>query len=51
MLIRMHEATAMSIQELRELMGDTRRKYGLSDAEENPKPVDKDVFGQPSSLH
>src|SRR5438445_11271953 len=45
LLIRMHEVTGMSIQELRELMGDTRSKFGGSDAEENAKPAEKDVSG------
>ena len=45
MLIRMHEVTGMSIHELRELMGDTRRKYGASEVQENPKSIDKDFSG------
>jgi hypothetical protein len=38
LLIRMHEATDMSIRELRDLMGDRRTKYRLSDAQGKPKP-------------
>jgi hypothetical protein len=38
LLIRMHEATDMSIRELRDLMGDRRKKYRLSDAQGKPKP-------------
>jgi hypothetical protein len=33
----MHEATEMSIRELRDLMGDRRTKYRLSDAQGKPK--------------
>jgi plasmid maintenance system antidote protein VapI len=36
-LIRMHEATKMSIGDLRYLMGDRRNKYRLSDAQGRPK--------------
>ena len=32
LLIRMHEVTGMSIRDLRDLMGDRRTKYRLSDA-------------------
>ena len=39
MLIRMHEVTDLSIRELRDLMGDRRTKYRLSDAQGKPKPV------------
>lgn len=45
MLIRMHEVTGMSIQELRELMGDTRRRFGLSDADENPNATTESDSG------
>ncbi|NEX60479.1 hypothetical protein [Noviherbaspirillum galbum] len=38
LLIRMHETTGMSIRELRDLMGDRRTKYRLSDAQGKPKP-------------
>ncbi|MBI1890379.1 MAG: hypothetical protein HYS18_07030 [Burkholderiales bacterium] len=37
LLIRMHEVTGMSIRELRDLMGDRRTKYRLSDAQGKPK--------------
>lgn len=37
LLIRMHETTGMSIRELRDLMGDRRTKYRLSDAQGKPK--------------
>jgi plasmid maintenance system antidote protein VapI len=36
-LIRMHEATSMSIGDLRFLMGDRRNKFRLSDAQGRPK--------------
>jgi hypothetical protein len=36
LLIRMHEETGMNISELRELMGDRRRKYRLSNAQGKP---------------
>lgn len=39
LLIRMHEVTEMSIRDLRDLMGDRRTKYRLSDAQGKPKPV------------
>jgi hypothetical protein len=38
LLIRMHEVTGMSIRDLRDLMGDRRTKYRLSDAQGRPKP-------------
>jgi hypothetical protein len=38
LLIRMHETTGMSIRDLRDLMGDRRTKYRLSDAQGKPKP-------------
>ena len=41
MLIRMHEVTGMSIRDLRDLMGDRRTKYRLSDAQGRPKAEDK----------
>src|SRR5215217_2283781 len=37
LLIRMHEVTGMSIRDLRDLMGDRRTKYRLSDAQGRPK--------------
>ena len=39
LLIRMHEVTGMSIRDLRDLMGDRRTKYRLSDAQGRPKAV------------
>ena len=36
LLIRMHEVTGMSIRDLRDLMGDRRTKYRLSDAQGRP---------------
>jgi plasmid maintenance system antidote protein VapI len=39
LLIRMHEVTDMSIRDLRDLMGDRRTKYRLSDAQGKPKPA------------
>jgi len=37
LLIRMHEVTNLSIQELRELMGDRRGKFRISDKQFKPK--------------
>lgn len=39
MLIRMHEETGLSIAELRQLMGDRRTKFRISDAQFKPKPA------------
>jgi len=41
LLIRMHEVTGMSIRDLRDLMGDRRTKYRLSDAQGRPKAEDR----------
>jgi plasmid maintenance system antidote protein VapI len=46
LLIRMHEVTGMSIRDLRDLMGDRRTKYRLSDAQGKPKPSEAAVGGQ-----
>lgn len=37
LLIRMHEVTHLSIRELRELMGDRRAKFRISDKQFKPK--------------
>jgi plasmid maintenance system antidote protein VapI len=37
LLIRMHEVTNLSIQELRELMGDRRSKFRISEKQFKPK--------------
>jgi len=37
LLIRMHEATGITIAELRELMGDRRTKYRISSAQFKPR--------------
>lgn len=37
LLIRMHEVTDLSIQELRTLMGDRRNKFRISDKQFKPK--------------
>lgn len=37
LLIRMHEVTHLSIRELRELMGDRREKFRISDKQFKPK--------------
>ena len=37
LLIRMHEVSGMSIRELRELMGDRRAKFRISDKQFKPK--------------
>lgn len=36
LLIRMHEETNISIRELRQLLGDRRKKYRLSDVQGKP---------------
>ena len=41
LLIRMHEVTGMSIRHLRDLMGDRRMKYRLSDAQGRPTREEK----------
>jgi plasmid maintenance system antidote protein VapI len=53
LLIRMHETTGMSIRDLRDLMGDRRTKYRLSDAQGKPKPAPDQAApgGQQPSLH
>jgi plasmid maintenance system antidote protein VapI len=38
LLIRMHEATGLSINDLRDLMGDRRTRHRMSDAQGKPKP-------------
>ena len=43
LLIRMHEETGMNIAELRELMGDRRKKYRLSDAQGKPIVTKEDA--------
>ncbi len=43
LLIRMHEVTDMSIRELRELMGDRRRRMRISDVDGKPKNAEDDV--------
>lgn len=35
-LIRMHEVTGLSVKELRELLGDRRQKYRISDVQGKP---------------
>ena len=37
LLIRMHEVSNLSVRELRDLMGDRRNKYRLSDVQGRPK--------------
>jgi hypothetical protein len=37
LLIRMHEVSALSIQDLRHLMGDRRNKFRISDKQFKPK--------------
>jgi hypothetical protein len=39
LLIRMHEVTGMSIKELRNLMGDRRKKFRISDQQFKPLVV------------
>lgn len=38
LLIRMHEVSELSIRGLRELMGDRREKFRISDKQFKPKP-------------
>jgi hypothetical protein len=40
LLIRMHEVSTLSVRELRDLMGDRRTKYRLSDAQGKPKSTE-----------
>jgi hypothetical protein len=49
LLIRMHEVTGMSIRELRDLMGDRRTKYRLSDAQGKPTSTEQPASGQSTS--
>ncbi len=52
LLIRMHEVTGMSIRDLRDLMGDRRTKYRLSDAQGKPKPAEgSSPQQQAASMH
>jgi hypothetical protein len=39
MLIRMHEVSDLSVAELRDLLGDRRQKYRVSDVQGKPKQV------------
>ena len=39
LLIRMHEVSALSIEELRQLMGDRRGKFRISDKHFKPKEI------------
>ena len=41
LLIRMHEVSGMSIRELRQLMGDRRAKFRISDKQFKPKASEK----------
>ncbi len=41
MLIRMHEVSTMSVRELRDLMGDRRTKYRISDVQGKPKSAEE----------
>jgi hypothetical protein len=56
LLIRMHEVSDMSIRDLRDLMGDRRTKYRLSDAQGKPKSSsssssEQTGSGQAGALH
>ncbi len=51
LLIRMHEVTEMSIRELRDLMGDRRTKYRLSDAQGKPKPALEQQGSEGKTVH
>jgi len=39
MLIRMHEVSNLSVRELREILGDRRQKFRISDVQGKPKQV------------
>jgi hypothetical protein len=47
----MHEVTGMSIRDLRDLMGDRRTKYRLSDAQGRPKPEERGDKPAVSAAH
>lgn len=54
LLIRMHEVSNMSIRDLRDLMGDRRTKYRLSDAQGKPKEEEASSGGsgdQSAAMH
>ena len=51
LLIRMHEVTGMSIRDLRDLMGDRRTKYRLSDAQGRPKADTRVEPQEPTYAH
>jgi hypothetical protein len=42
LLIRMHEVSEMSIRELRDLMGDRREKFRMSDKQFRPEGLIRD---------
>lgn len=42
LLIRMHEVTDLSIRELRELMGDRRKRMRISEVDGKPKKTEED---------
>ena len=43
LLIRMHEVTDLSIRELRELMGDRRKRMRISEVDGRPRKIDDDL--------
>jgi len=49
MLIRRQEVSTMSVRELRDLMGDRRTNYRLSDAQGKPKPAPAQAPAQAES--
>jgi hypothetical protein len=44
----MHEVTELSIRELRDLMGDRRTKYRISDVQGKPKARSSAGMGTPA---
>ena len=42
LLIRMHEVTDLSIRELRELMGDRRKRLRISEVDGKPRTIEDD---------
>ncbi|MES2535961.1 MAG: helix-turn-helix transcriptional regulator [Pseudomonadota bacterium] len=51
LLIRMHDVSGLTINRLRDLMGDRRGRVRFSDAEGKPAPVMHDELEQSGFLH
>lgn len=50
LLIRMQEISNLSIKELREMMGDRRNKFRISDKQFKPKNTEQNPVAQPEGL-